>query len=184
MLGIHPARSASMNILAVTAADSHWLPALGALLQRTVDGGASLGFLAPLPAHAARGYWEGVLARLGDGLQLWLAEEDGQLLGCVQLAPCTRANGRHRGEVQKLMVDPASRGRGVARALLAALEAHACARGLRLLVLDTEKDSPAQAVYTRLGWQRAGEIPDFALRADASSLAATVLFFKQPAVAA
>lgn len=167
-----------MNLHALTAGDTHWLPALTTLLQDTVADGASVGFLAPLPADDARTYWQGVLAALGPGLQLWIASDGNALLGSVQLAPCLKPNGRHRGEVQKLMVHPASRGRGVAAALLAALEASARAQGLHLLVLDTEQGSPAEAVYTRLGWQRAGEIPGFAIRAH-GGLAATVLFFKQ-----
>lgn len=157
---------------------SHWLPALTALLQETVEGGASVGFLAPLPPEQAQAYWQEVIAALGPLLQLWIAEHDGQLLGTVQLALCGKANGSHRGEVQKLMVAPAARARGVARALMDALEAHARADGRTLLVLDTQKDSAAETVYAHLGWSRAGEIPDFALQPH-GGLAATVLFFKQ-----
>ena len=166
-----------MHLQRLTPTDHHWLPALTSLLQDTVEGGASVGFLAPLDATDAQAYWQEVLAGLGPLLQLWVAHDAGQLLGSGQLALYGKANGRHRGEVQKLMVATASRGRGVARQLMAALEAAALADGRRLLVLDTEAGSTAQAVYRQLGWQVAGQIPDFALRPH-GGLAATVLHYK------
>jgi len=54
-------------------------------------------------------------------------------------------------EVVELMVDPDARGRGLARQLLAEL----CpADGVSWLV--TRGDTPAAAVYRRLGWQQLG----------------------------
>lgn len=167
-----------MHLHRLAPTDTHWLPSLAALLQATVEDGASVGFLAPLDAAGARACWEPVFAALGEERQLWIAEEAGQLLGTVQLALCGKANALHRGEVQKLMVAPAARGRGIARRLMTALEAGARAGGLRLLVLDTQEGSAAESVYTRLGWTRAGAIPDFALRPQ-GGLAATVLFWKR-----
>lgn len=158
--------------------DHHWLPALATLLQDTVDTGASVGFLAPLEADEARTYWQDVLANLDDRFQLWIAEDNGHLLGTVQLACCGKANGRHRAEVQKLMVATAARGRGIARLLMDTVETQARASGITLLVLDTQKGSTAERVYARLGWTRAGEIPDFALLPH-GGLAATVLFWKR-----
>lgn len=153
-----------MRLLHLTPRNTNWLPALAALLQTTVDDGASVGFLAPLHRDVATAYWQEVFNTLGPQLQLWIAEEDGQLLGTVQLALCGKANGRHRGEIQKLMVAPANRGRGVARQLMHAAEAAATDDGRTLLVLDTEAGSAAQGVYRQLGWQVAGSIPGFACR--------------------
>ena len=167
-----------MRLQRLDPTDTYWLPALTALLQETVDGGASVGFLAPLPAEEARTYWQGVFANLDDLLQLWIAEDNGQLLGTVQLACCGKANGRHRAEVQKLMVATAARGQGIARHLMDAVESQARIAGITLLVLDTQKGSAAETVYVRLGWIRAGEIPGFALLPH-GGLAATVLFWKR-----
>ena len=72
----------------------------------------------------------------------------------------------------------AARGRGHARALMAAAEAEALARGRTVLVLDTATGSPAEAIYARLGWSRVGVIPDYALYPD-GSFCATTLFFKR-----
>lgn len=167
-----------MRLQRLDATATHWLPDLMALLQDTVEDGASVGFLAPLSADEAQTHWLGVLADLDGRFQLWIAEDNGQLLGTVQLACCGKANGRHRAEVQKLMVATAARGQGIARRLMDAVEAQARADGISLLVLDTQKGSAAETVYARLGWARAGEIPDFALRPH-GGLAATVLFWKR-----
>ena len=58
-----------------------------------------------------------------------------------------------------------------------ASEAFAGSIGRTLLVLDTEVGSVAESVYRRRGWQRAGEIPDFALTPD-GRLHATVYYYK------
>ena len=49
---------------------------------------------------------------------------------------------------------------------------------LRLLVLDTEVDSPAETFYRALGFQRAGEIPDFATSPQ-GELRGTALYWKR-----
>ena len=51
-------------------------------------------------------------------------------------------------------------------------------RGRWLLVLDTVKDGDGERVYTRMGWQRTGVIPDYALFPD-GSLCDTVVFWKK-----
>jgi hypothetical protein len=47
-----------------------------------------------------------------------------------------------------------------------------------LLVLDTVTGSDADRLYTRLGWTRVGEIPDFALLSG-GGLTPTTYFFKR-----
>jgi acetyltransferase len=151
---------------------------LAELLVDVVDDGASVGFLAPLPQATATAYWHGVADALGDALVLWVAEIDGRVAGTVQLAPCTKDNGRHRADLQKLLVVRACRGRGIAAALLDAAEAFARAGSHTLLVLDTRAGSPAEGVYRRLGWQRVGEIPDYAADPD-GTLMPTAYYYKR-----
>jgi acetyltransferase len=151
---------------------------LADLLQDAVHGGASVGFLAPLAPETARHYWQDVFRGLESERLLWVAERDGQLLGTVQLQSCARDNGRHRAEVQKLLVHTRARGQGVAGSLMRAIELEARAQGLRLLVLDTLQGSQAEQVYVHLGWHRAGEVPDYAAAPD-GELFPTVIFFKQ-----
>ena len=148
------------------------------LLVDVVHDGASVGFLAPLAPATATAYWSGVYASLGDALLLWVAESDGVAVGSVQLAPSMKQNGRHRAEVQKLLVLRAWRGRGVAKRLLAEAEAWARAHGRSLLVLDTEAGSVADSAYRRLGWQDIGGIPDYAAGTD-GALRANRIFYKR-----
>ena len=52
----------------------------------------------------------------------------------------------------------------------------AARRGRNLLVLDTATGEPAEALYEKLGWQRSGVIPDYALFPDGRSCATTVFY--------
>jgi GNAT superfamily N-acetyltransferase len=151
---------------------------LAELLRDVVEGGASVGFLAPLEIARAQAYWQGVFAALGPHLMLWIAREAGRVVGSVQLAPSPRDNSRHRAEVQKLMVLSSHRGRGIASRLLATAEERARASGRTLLVLDTLAGSDAEPVYRHLGWQRAGEIPDYAAT-PWGDLQPTVYYYKK-----
>jgi len=162
----------------IREAESGLVDGLCELLQDSVHGGASVGFLAPLSTETARRYWEQVFDALGESLRLWVVEEAGSVVGSVQLAPCLKENGRHRAELQKLFVHSAHRGRRIGSALLEVAESAAAASGISLLVLDTLRASAAQSIYAHLGWQRAGEIPGYA--ADpGGALHPTVYFYKQ-----
>lgn len=161
----------------ITAPAGDLLTGLVDLLTDAVHGGASVGFLAPLPPRMAAEYWREVMASLGPGLFLWIAESQGQVVGSVQLAPCRYPNGRHRAEVRKLLVTRACRGQGIATQLMAAVDAFARANGLTLLVLDTIAGSAAESVYRHLGWRKAGEIPQYAASPD-GRLEATAHHYK------
>lgn len=150
---------------------------LVALLIDTVDGGASVGFLAPLAPRAAAEYWRDTLASLGPGKVLWVAEQEGRILGSVQLAPSLRENSPHRAELQKLFVHSSARGQGLGSRLLDEVERFARSRGITLLVLDTLAGSKAEAVYLHHQWQRVGEVPGWAKDND-GLLKPTVYFFK------
>ncbi|MBC7728469.1 MAG: GNAT family N-acetyltransferase [Microbacteriaceae bacterium] len=163
-------RPCSTHLRKLTSRDVQWLPALADLLIDGVHHGASLGFLAPLSRYQALDYWQGVLAHLGARQSLWIACESGHggdghqagpLQGAVQLSLCSRANAHHRGEVERLMVHSHSRGRGIASQLMSRVECAALEQGRSLLVLEAPAGSQAEAVYAHLGWQRAGEIPDY-----------------------
>jgi acetyltransferase len=154
------------------------LPQLVALLQDSVHGGSSVGFLPPLETAAAEEYWLEVLTELAQGARVLLvASEAGEVAGTVQLGLATKQNGLHRAEVQKLVVHTRFRGRGIARALMEAIEAAAREAGRTLLVLDTEQGSVAEALYAKCGYTRAGVIPQFARNTD-GSLHPTVVFYK------
>jgi GNAT superfamily N-acetyltransferase len=148
------------------------------LLKDGVDSGASIGFLAPLPASDGREFWRAVRSELADGRILLGAYVEGKLVGSVQLAPVAKPNGRHRAEVQKLIVLQAFRGRGIAKALMAGIERKAAELGRWLLVLDTVPHQPAEKLYERLGYVRAGVVPDYA-QSSSGGFDPTVIFYKQ-----
>jgi acetyltransferase len=161
----------------VSPHEKHLVGALASLLIDAVDSGASVGFLAPMARATAERYWNEVFPTLGQGLVLFVAEQEGEVIGSVQLAPCMKENGRHRAEIQKLFVLRSARGQSVSSSLLKAAEAHALSLGCTLLVLDTLQGSHAEKVYLHHGWRRAGEIPDYA--ADPyGKLFPTVYFYK------
>jgi len=110
---------------------------------------------------------------------LLAAWDDGTLLGTVMLEFAASPNQPHRAEVQKLLVHPDARRRGLARALMARLEQEAGRVGKTLLTLDTRAGDAAERLYRAMGWHEAGRIPGFALNADGTPCD-TVLFWKSP----
>ena len=92
-----------------------------------------------------------------DGSQgaFFVARLDGVGVGCAAI----RLLSRSTGEVKRMFVEPATRGRGVGRALLVALEAWARDAGVERLVLETGPHQPeAIGLYLRTGFV---EIPCF-----------------------
>lgn len=142
--------------------------ALVTLLTDSVDSGASVGFLPPLPDSEAIAYWESVVAAIERGSRLlWIARDSNRaVVGTVQLDLESRPNGRHRAEIMKLMVHTSARRRGIGRALMEAAEAEARRRGRTTLVLDTRQGDPSERLYRSLGWTLAGVIPRYAQSAD------------------
>ncbi|MCT2544464.1 GNAT family N-acetyltransferase [Streptomyces atratus] len=151
---------------------------LAALLVDTVDGGSSVGFLAPLDREVAADWWRERAGAVDAGrLQVWIARDAERVAGTVALDRARLPNARHRAEVAKLMVRPSARGRGVGRSLLDAAERSAAGAGVTLLVLDTESGSPAERLYRSAGWTECGSIPDYA-GDPAGVLRPTTLYYK------
>jgi hypothetical protein len=143
-------RAGMATIRRIESAEPRVIDGLCALLIDAVQDGASVGFLAPLSRDTAMSYWNQALASPGDGLVLWVAESGGEIVGTVQLSLCAKENGRHRAELQKL------------------------------LVLDTIAGSPAESVYRHLGWCKAGEIPEYAAMPDGELRATTYYCKRRP----
>ncbi|MDO9416442.1 GNAT family N-acetyltransferase [Pararhizobium sp.] len=153
------------------------LPALCQVLSDCIEGGASVGFMAPYTPDDAKPFWEGVAQAVGEAATVLLAAGvDGEIMGTVQLGIKLPPNQPHRADVKKLLVHRKARGLGLARLLMEGLEAEAAKRGRHVLVLDTGTGSPAEAIYTRLGWQRVGVIPHYALMPDGSYCDSTFFY--------
>jgi acetyltransferase len=188
-----PSGKRALSVRKLGPHDLQWLPALCDLLIDGVHRGASLGFLAPLSRYAALNYWHGVFARLGPQHSLWIACEtesegesgggdsaalSGPLQGAVQLSLAPAGNAHHRAEVQRLMVHSQARGRGIAGRLMCRLECTALAQARSLLVLEAQAGSQAEGMFVHLGWQRAGEIPDYDACAE-GRLHGAALYYKR-----
>ncbi|MGW3243969.1 GNAT family N-acetyltransferase [Streptomyces sp. NPDC001070] len=151
---------------------------LAALLVDAVEGGASLGFVAPFHHAEAFAWWRTRAGAVTDGrLTVWAARDAAGLAGTVSLALEAKPNGRHRAEVLKLMVHRRARGHGLGRALLTVAEQAAADAGAGLLLLDTETDSPAEHLYRSAGWTPYGVVPGHAAN-PAGVLRPTTFYFK------
>ncbi|MBV8146225.1 MAG: GNAT family N-acetyltransferase [Gammaproteobacteria bacterium] len=157
--------------------DERAVQELAAVLTDCVEGGASVSFMLPLPAHKAEGYWREVAASAMRGERLVVAAHDGAgIVGSVQVLLDLPENQPHRAELAKMLVHRRARRRGVGSALLTAAEECAREAGRTLLVLDTASAEAAR-LYARHGWQRVGVVPDYALYPDGRPCA-TTFFFK------
>ncbi len=141
---------------------------LAEVLIDCVDGGASVGFMAPLAPERAQAFWRRVAQGVAAGERLlFVAEDDaGRICGSLSLVVDLPDNQPHRADVSKMLVHRRARRQGLAERLLRTLEARARELGRTTLVLDTVTGSDASRLYERLGWQRAGDIPAYALMPD------------------
>jgi GNAT superfamily N-acetyltransferase len=140
--------------------------ALAEVLIDCVEGGASVSFMWPLPHRQAVAFWQQAMDSARRGERIVLVAEDtdtGTVVGTVQLLLATPDNQPHRADVAKMLVHRCARRRGLGAALMQAAEAAARDAGKTLLVLDTVTGGDAERLYCRLGWQRVGVIPGYAL---------------------
>jgi ribosomal protein S18 acetylase RimI-like enzyme len=154
---------------------------LGALLHACVQDGASIGFVLPHARSDSEEYWaRKVIPQLREGgLALLVAQQGGRIAGSVQLDCDTPQNQPHRAEVRKLLVDPEFRRRGIARRLMAEVEALARRRGRSLITLDTRTGDTAEALYAALGYSTAGMIPDWCRHTIEERLDSTTIMYKR-----
>ena len=157
-------------------ADPDTLAQLAALLVEAVDSGFSVGFLRGFDAAAARAWWQQLLA--DPAVLTWVARSGDRIDGTVSLLLEGYPTGEHRAEVTKLLVRGPARRRGLATALLTALEVEAARRGRTLLLLDTEAGRGGEQLYAATGWREYGRLADHAADPD-GHLTPTVFFAKQ-----
>jgi len=157
------------------------LDMLAEVLHAAVHDGASVSFVLPFSIGEARRFWrDKVLPGITDRTRRMLvARWSGRIVGTVQLEPAAQPNQQHRAEVVKLLVHPDARRRGIARALMSALEDVARLEHRTLLTLDTRTGDRAEPLYVSLGYISAGVIPRFARAPHSPELQATTIFYKE-----
>ncbi|MGJ7497735.1 GNAT family N-acetyltransferase [Variovorax sp. RT4R15] len=139
------------------------LQQLADLLVDCVEGGASVSFMQPLTPSRALGFWRGIAEGVARGGRALLVAEDALgIVGTVQLLLDQPENQPHRADLVKMLVHRRARRHGLGAGLMQAAEALARECGKSLLVLDTA-GGDAERLYERLGWQRCGVIPGYAL---------------------
>jgi GNAT superfamily N-acetyltransferase len=150
---------------------------LSDVLIDCVEGGASVSFMLPMSRAKAEAFWRTTSASMARGERMVFAAEDdaGTIVGTVQIVLAQPENQPHRGDLSKMLVHRRARKRGIGAALLAAAETGARDAGKTLLVLDTASDD-AERLYARAGWQRCGQIPNYALWPDGTPCATTYFF--------
>ncbi|KVP65722.1 acetyltransferase [Burkholderia ubonensis] len=157
-----------------------YIDALSDVLIDCVEGGASVSFMLPISRDTAARFWrqvaDGVIR--GERILLVAQRADGRVVGTVQLITALPENQPHRADVAKMLVHRDARRQGVGARLMAAADDAARAAGKAVLVLDTVTGSDAARLYERAGWQRVGDVPNYALMPD-GRYCATTFFHKQ-----
>ena len=162
-----------------TAEARHHRSALAEVLLDCVQGGASVGFMASLSKAEAESFFEKIVEAVQRGERILLAAfVDSKLVGTVQLLLATFPNQPHRADVAKLLVLRSARAQGIGARLMEHAEETSRLAGRNLLVLDTCAGGAAERLYTRMGWNRVGIVPNYALFPD-GTWCDTTFFWKQ-----
>jgi GNAT superfamily N-acetyltransferase len=170
--GIDIARLDARSFAAATAD-------LARLLTDAVAHGASVGFVRPFTAADAEAWWRSLSGEVTAGrLIVLVARAERRVVGTAQLRLAQLPNARHRAEVAKVLVETTLHGRGIGRALMAAVEDVARGEARTLLYLDTETGSDAERFYDALGWTRIGRIPGYAEN-PGGGLRPTSIYYKE-----
>ena len=167
----------AVRIRRLQTIDDREIQGLSDVLIDCVEGGASVSFMLPMSRAKAETFWRGAAAGVARGERVVISAEDetGSIVGTVQVILAQPENQPHRGDLAKMLVHRRARRRGVGVALLVAAERSALDAGKTLLVLDTASDD-AERLYARQGWQRCGQIPNYALLPDGTPCATTYFF--------
>jgi GNAT superfamily N-acetyltransferase len=175
-------RRVSASEAEADAATDNMAHALADVLLDCVAGGASVSFMQPLAPTKALAFWQRVLAGVARGERVLLVAEEavdgapGNVVGTVQLITAQPDNQPYRADVAKMLVHRRARRKGVAQQLMAAIDVAAQAAGKTVLVLDTETGGDAERLYQRAGWQRVGDVPNYALMPDGAPCSTTFYF--------
>jgi len=170
--------TSTWSVRRLHALDDAQIDGLAGVLIDCVEGGASVSFMHPLTRDRAVAFWRRVAQGVAaDARALLVAEDARGLCGTVQLVLEQPENQPHRADLAKMLVHRRARRQGLGAALMRAAEATARECGKTLLVLDTVTGGDAERLYERLGWERVGVIPGYALWPQ-GGLCSTTVFYR------
>lgn len=134
----------------------------------TYDSPAAQGFIAELQSEYVRRYGDADVTPVDPAE--FAAPDGAFLIAYLDGVPVACGGWRRNGqdaEIKRMYVAPSARGRGLARRILAALEADARSAGLARMILETGTEQPeAIALYTSSGYAL---IPGFGVYRDEPS---------------
>ncbi len=157
--------------------DDMQIAQLADVLVNCVQGGASVSFMLPLTHERAEAFWRDVAHGVATKKRALLIAEDAHgVCGTVHLVLDQPENQPHRADVSKMLVHQRVRREGLGAALMRAVEDMARDCHKSVLVLDTATGGDADRLYERMGWQRVGDIPHYALFPKGESCSATFFY--------
>jgi ribosomal protein S18 acetylase RimI-like enzyme len=135
-----------------------------AILEGLVAGGAALGWVEPPALEEIAALLSEVgLAALAGNATLRAAYDGPELVGVGYWRRYSRPTNQPHADLEKVAVDDRAQGRGVGRALTAALVDAARESGIEVLTLDARGDNArALKLYRSLGFVEYGRLADFA----------------------
>ena len=141
-------------MVAVRAAKSEDQSAIWAVLEPTIRAGETYTLPRDLGRAEALAYW------FAAGHEVYVAEEDGRVVGTYFLCANQRGGGAHVANCGYVTA-PWAGGRGVARAMCAHSLEHARARGFRAMQFNFVVSSNERAVrlWQALGFDIVGRLP-------------------------
>ena len=169
------------RITDITAAEiEHHIDDLCRVLMDSVADGAAISFMAQVTKTEAERFWlHDVRSAVETGSRrLFAAFVGGRLIGTVQLVIGMPPNQLHRAEISKMIVHPDGRRRGLGTALMNTALGAAKQTGKILVTLDTRTGDVSEALYRGIGFQAAGQIPDFAYDPDGTRRHATTYMYR------
>ncbi|GAA0294394.1 GNAT family N-acetyltransferase [Rhodovulum strictum] len=124
----------------------------------------------PIIFHSARKTPEGVaemiVTRTAAGHGFFVAAEGAAILGLATYAQFRPGDGYARAMEHTILLAPAARGRGLGRALMAALETHAAGAGAHAMIAAVSAANPAGiGFHAALGYAEVGRLPQVGFKA-------------------
>ena len=154
-----------------------YIGTLARVLIDCVESGASVSFMSPLSIEKAESFFEKVFDGIERNERILLAAFEGdELLGTVQIVTAMPENQPHRADIAKLLVHRSARNKGIGEQLMTRAEEVAKLAGKTLLVLDTVTGAAGERLYERLGWTKAGVVPNYARLPDGTPCSTTIFW--------
>ncbi|MFG1698318.1 GNAT family N-acetyltransferase [Nonomuraea sp. NPDC049309] len=157
----HDAPAPPASPVKIRAAGHGDVDAVSALYERLAAFDAQFGWVTPRPSTPVR-IRESVAGEVLPLEWCWLAEVDGEPVGCVIVEPPVRArwiagwvNDAPVAYLGVMYVEPSARGRGIGAALAEVAHAHAAAEGVSSMLLHHALPNPLSTPF----WARRGYRP-------------------------